>query len=180
MTIRHMTANTLNALKGWPTTAPLDFTAPLDPTTPAGEQPVLAGSVMHLTSSYKAKPGVGNAKVMPLFTFNSSDDWDVVNDGGDPATDPDSFVGGTPSGGMLLFPASGAYEFVSTAFVSGQTYNPNTPLTSPASGTANAGKLTPGVMYTNMIVGLVSRGIIDNGHGRAGVAFWCFPVFPTA
>jgi hypothetical protein len=30
-----------------------------------------------------------------------------------------------------------------------------------------------------MIVGLVSRGIVDNGYGHSGLAFWPFPVFPA-
>jgi len=30
-----------------------------------------------------------------------------------------------------------------------------------------------------MIVGFVSRGVVDNGYGQNALAFWPFPVFPT-
>ena len=46
-------------------------------------------------------------------------------------------------------------------------------------GSADAGKLDVGTLYTDMIVGIVSRGVVDNGYGHDAVAFWPFPVFPT-
>jgi hypothetical protein len=30
-----------------------------------------------------------------------------------------------------------------------------------------------------MIVGIVSRGVVDNGYGKNALAFWPFPVFPN-
>jgi hypothetical protein len=169
-----MTAYTLNALKGWPAPAAVDFNTEFDPSIVTWVPP---GSVVHLNANGQYDLGVGNLAVMPLFMFNASDDPDVVNNnGGDPSTDKGAYVPINPTGQAMALVAVGAYELVSTAFVAG-SYPPNTPLTSPTSG-ANAGLLTAGTLYTNMIVGFVSRGIVDNGYGSDAVAFWPFPVFP--
>jgi hypothetical protein len=171
---RQMTAFTLNALKGWPQPAAVDFHTEFAPTVTTL---VLPGSVVHLDSNGKYALGVGTLKVMPLFMFNGSDDPDVVNDGGDPATEKGVFIPINPTGQAMSLVAVGAYELVSTSFVAG-TYNPNDALTSALSG-ANAGLLSVGVMHTDMIVGIVSRGVVDNGYGYDAVAFWPFPVFPN-
>lgn len=174
---RQMTANTLNALKGWPQPAAVDFHTEFADSVFQILSVVLAGSVVHLNSSGQYELGVGTDAVMPLFMFNSSDDPDVENGAGDPATDKGVFVPINPTGQAMALVAVGAYELVTTAFVSG-TYNPNDPLTSDKTG-ANAGKVKVGVLYTDMIVGIVSRGVVDNGYGHDAVAFWPFPVFPT-
>lgn len=171
---RSMTANTLNALKGWPQPAAVDFHTEFDPGIGAV---VLAGSVVHLNPSGKYVLGVGNLQVMPLFTFNSSDDPDVVNDGGNAATTKGVWIAISPVGQAMSLVAVGAYELVSTQFVS-DTYAPNDALTSATSGD-DAGKLAKGTIGTNMIVGLVSRGIVDNGYGNDALAFWPCPVFPA-
>lgn len=170
---RQMTANTLNALKGWPQMNAVDYHAAIDSTVTT---PVLAGSVVHINSSGNFIPGVGNLNVMPMFIFNSSDDPDVSNDGGDASTDPGVFIPISPTGQAMALVAIGAYELVSTAYVAG-SYLPNAPLTSATTGD-NKGKLTAGTMYTNMIVGFVSRGVVDNGYGKNALAFWPFPIFP--
>lgn len=174
---RQMTANTLNALKGWPQPAAVDFHTEYADSCFDEVSVVLAGSVVHIDSTGKYALGVGNDKVMPLFTFNNSDDPDVVNEGGDPATEKGVWIAISPTGQAMALVAVGAYELVSTAFVAG-AYYPNDPLTAAKTG-ANAGKLAAGVMHTNMIVGLVSRGVIDNGYGHDALAFWPCPVFPT-
>jgi len=171
---RQMTANTLNALKGWPQPAAVDFHTEFDASV---EVEVLPGSVVHLNEDGKYELGVGTEAVMPLFMFNGSNDPDVLNEGGDPATEKGVWIAINPTGQAMSLVAIGAYELVSTAFVSG-TYNPNDPLTSALTG-ADAGKLDVGVLYTDMIVGFVSRGVVDNGYGHDAVAFWPFPVFPT-
>lgn len=177
MSLKVMTAKTLNALKGWPQMAAVDFHTEFSAAAQAAG-PVDPGSVVHINSDGDYDLGVGQDSVMPLFTFTASDDLDVINDGGgDPATDKGAFVPISPIGQAMALVAVGAYELVSTAFVSG-TYNPNDALTSDKSG-ANAGKLHVGTMYTDMIVGIVSRGIVDNGYGYDAVAFWPFPVFPN-
>lgn len=174
---RQMTANTLNALKGWPQPAAVDFHTELDDDVKNLIDPVLPGMVAHLGNNGKYQMGVGTYRVMPLFLFNGSDDPDVKNDGGDAATEKNVWVPISPTGQLMSLVAIGAYELVSTAFVAG-TYNPNDPLTSPING-ATAGKLQVGTLYTDMIVGFVSRGVVDNGYGHDAVAFWPFPVFPT-
>ena len=174
---RQMTANTLNALKGWPQPAAVDFEAEFDSGIPDANLPVFAGSVVHLNASGNYELGVGTDSVMPLFTFNNSDDPDVVNEGGDASTDVGVFVPITPTGAAMALVAVGAYELVTTAFVS-DTYAPNDPLTADKAG-ADAGKVQKGTLYTDMVVGIVSRGTVDNGYGHDAVAFWPFPVFPT-
>lgn len=172
---RQMTANTLNALKGWPQMNAVDYTAAFDA---AVTSVVPAGSVVSLNSSGKFILGVGNLKVMPMFLFANSDDPDIVNDGGDASTVKGVFIPIGPTGQALALVATGAYELVTTSYVSG-SYLPNAALTSATTG-SNAGKLSAGTMYTNMIVGLVSRGVVDNGYGKNALAFWPCPVFPTA
>jgi len=172
---RQMTANTLNALKGWPNMNAVDYHAELDSSI---TDTVLAGSVVSLNSSGNFIQGVGTTAVMPMFLFSNSDDPDVVNDGGDAASDAGVFIPISPTGQAMALVAVGAYELVSTAFEAG-SYAPNAPLTSDLAGGASPGKLSPGVLYTDMIVGIVSRGVVDNGYGKNALAFWPFPVFPT-
>jgi hypothetical protein len=175
---RQMTANTLNALKGWPQMNAVDYHSTFASTIPAGDLPVLAGSVVSLNSTGEFILGVGNTKVMPMFLFNNSDDPDVVNDGGDASVTRGVYVPISPTGQAMALVAIGAYELVSTAFVDG-SYPPNTPLTANLSGSAAPGKLRAGVINTNMVVGLVSRGVVDNGYGKNALAFWPIPVFPN-
>ena len=178
---RMMTELTLNALKGWPGDHALDFVAPLDPALPTNELPVPPGTVVRLNSAGKYTLGVGTNKAMPLFLFTDSLASTSYYDGGNPATSRNASVpmlGGTAP--LMALVGSGALELVSTAYVTGQTYLPNTPLTAAVSGAANPGKLKPGTIGTDMIVGLVSQGEVDNGYGAKGLAFWCFPIFPTA
>jgi hypothetical protein len=174
-----MTAKTLNALKGWPQPAAVDFHTEFSENIAAANLPVLAGSVVHLNSVGKYELGVGTDPVMPLFMFNSSDDPDVDNAAGDPATEKGVYIPINPTGQAMALVAVGAYELVSTAFVSG-TYNPNDALTSDDEDGTYPGKLKVGTLYTDMIVGIVSRGVVDNGYGFDAVAFWPFPVFPTS
>lgn len=175
---RQMTANTLNALKGWPNMNAVDYHSELDAGVPSGDLPVLAGSVVSLNASGNFILGVGTTAVMPLFIFNNSDDPDVSNDGGDASTDAGVFIPISPTGQAMALVAVGAYELVSTAYVAA-AYAPNDPLTADLSGGANPGQLQGGTLYTDMIVGLVSRGVVDNGHGKNALAFWPCPVFPT-
>lgn len=177
---RQMTANTLDALKGTPISSPhkLDFEAKFSSSIPDGDLPVLAGSVVSLNSSGEYILGVGTTPVMPLFIFNNSDDPDVVNEAGDPSTERGVWVPVNPTGVAMSLVATGAYELISTAFVAGD-YAPNDPLTADLSGGGDPGKLQVGTLYTDMIVGFVSRGKVDNGYGYTALAFWPCPVFPT-
>lgn len=171
---RSMTANTLNALKGWPQPAAVDFATEFSDEV---DIEVLPGMVASLDEDGKYILGVGTDAVMPLFMFNGSLDPDVINEAPDAATEKGAYVPINPTGQAMSLVGIGAYELVSTAFVDGD-YPPNTALTSPKTG-GNKGKLVEGTMYTDMIVGLVSRGVVDNGYGSDAVAFWPCPVFPT-
>lgn len=177
MTVRQMTAKTLNALKGWPQMNAVDYVAKLSSTVSANDLPLPPGSVVSLNTAGDFIPGVGNDNVMPMFLFYGTDSDMISNDGGDASTDVGAWVPMTPAGQMVALVAIGAYELVSTAFVTGQTYNPNTPLTANKTGSAKPGYLRPGTINTNMIVGLVSRGKVDNGYGHEAVAFWPCPIF---
>jgi len=196
-----MTAQTLNALKGWPQMAAVDFNAALDSTVlgngASGQGPtrVQAGSVVHINSSGNFKLGVGTKNVMPMFLFNASDDPDVMNDGGNAATTKGVFIAISPTGQMMALVAIGAYELVTTAYDTSVSYAPNAPLTSGDQSSGgqinqtgglstyqpNAGLITA-VAYTaigtDMIVGICSRGVVDNGYGTDAVAFWPHPIFP--
>lgn len=183
MTVRQMTAKTLNAIKGWPNPAALDFHAEIDASvvTNLAGAPALAGSVVRLNPAGNYQLGVGTAPVMPLFMFANSDDPDINADGGDLATDRDAWAPISPTGQAMALPATGPYELASTQFVDA-AYAPNDALTSPSDDddptNVDNGKLEVGVLYTDMIVGIVSRGVVDNGYGRDALAFWPFPVFP--
>ncbi len=172
---RNMTEFTLNALKGWPQPAAVDFNTTFDDTIVTE---VLPGSVVHLGPAGTYILGVGELAVMPMFTFNGSLDPDVVNEAGDPSTDRGVFVPINPTGQAMALVAVGAYELVSTEFVD-DTYAPNDHLTSDLTG-GNAGKLKKGDVYDDTIVGVVSRGLVDNGYGFEGLAFWPWYIPPNA
>lgn len=214
---RQMTAQTLNALKGWPQMAAVDFHAEIDSVRlaalyalkPAGStagQRLQAGSVVHIDATTgKFQPGVGKYSVdhtgqntpgtdslaaaqtsittgyvsMPMFMFNASDDPDVSNDGGDPSTVKGAFIAISPTGQAMALVAVGAYELVTTAYVAGQAYAPNKALTSSMADT-NAGLIQLGTVYTDMICGICSRGVVDNGYGTDAVAFWPTLICPHA
>lgn len=169
-----MTSETLNALKGWPNLAAVDFEAKLDPTIVDRVPP---GAVVHVGPALTFLLGVGDVPVMPLFTFFASDDPGIVNDGGDPAVDKGVWIGINPSGVMMALPACGSYELVSTHYDPSQSYLPNDHLTSPLApdGDVPAGMITKGDVGTDTICGVVSRGVVDNGYGTLAIAFW--PVY---
>ena len=79
---RQMTANTLNALKGWPSQSAVDYVAKLDSSVTV--DPVLAGSVVSLNASGNYILGVGTNDSMPLFLFNNSDDQMLLTMGATP------------------------------------------------------------------------------------------------
>ncbi len=170
----------LDGLKGWPSPNALDFKAGFDASITTR---VPRGACVRLNSSGFYALGVGALFAMPLFTRHASDDRVVVNDGGNVATDKRAYVGVGPTGAVQALPATGAYELVSTFFNTAGTYAPNTPLTSPtsASGGALAGQLTPAPSGTGWkgvtVVGICSRGVVNNGYGYSAVAFWpvCMP-----
>jgi hypothetical protein len=172
---RQMTANTLNALKGWPSQSALDFHAKFDATILAANEPILAGSVVTLGDDGEFELGCDALSRMPLFLFNNSDDPDVENPGGDPTAGGDAgvWVAVAPTGQAMALVATGAYELTSTAYVAGGNIDvPNTPLWSDDAG-GNIGKLDDTTWTgAKTVVGVVSRGVVDNGYGHNSVAFW--------
>ncbi len=176
---RQMTKETLNALKGWPQMNAVDFEAKLDSSVSSR---LPAGSVVHVSPTKTFIPGVGNVATMPLFTFQGSDDPDVVNEGGDPATEKGVFIAINPTGVMMALVAIGAYELVSTNYNTLLSYAPNDHLTSPLTlaSSVSPGMLTRGTIKTNCIVGVVSRGVVDNGYGFDALAFWPYYLPPIS
>jgi hypothetical protein len=183
---RQMTAHTLEAPKGWPSPNAVDFQAPVNATvlsTITGGV-VFAGRCVHLNNSGEFELGVSGTQ-MPLFLFNNSDDPDVENPGGDPATVAGAWVATAPTGKLLALVAKGAYELATTEFVTNRTYNPNDLLYAPTGTTlATSGVLTNGstAYPATSVVGVVSRGRTSssaaNSHGVAELFFW--PVFLPA
>lgn len=96
-----------------------------------------------------------------------------------------------PTGRVNGLVAIGGYELETTEFDTDQSYSPNDPLRAVTSNTnADAGKLSnkgntgagnPGftasafTVYTDSVVGVVSRGAYVNKHGKQALAFW--PVY---
>ena len=177
---RQMTANTLNALKGWPSQSAVDYVSTIDATQLAGHNSgvTLAGTVVSLGADGEYEIGVGELDRMPLFLFNNSDDPDVANDGGDAGAGGDKgvWVPVSPSGNMMALVATGAYELTTTQFAGATgTFTPNTPLKADKYGVGNAGKVEASAFSSTAftIVGVVSRnGYQDNGYGVDCVAFW--------
>lgn len=175
MAVSPMTSTSLSVLYG----AHIDgrhvqYHAPLK-TADAG---LPQGAVVHLDENYEFAAGVGTDNVMPILLASAVYEPDITMDIPDPATDVDAWVGMPSVGKCLGLPASGGFEILSTCYVDA-TYAPNDPLTAAKSG-GDKGKLVAGVIGTDMIVGLVSRGVMKNGYGYDALAFWTCPIFPAA
>lgn len=132
-----------------------------------------AGMVVHRNSSGLFELGVGSLEVMPLFLWQSDDDFDVSPGAGagDPATDQEAYVGIGPEGDMTAFVATGGTELFSTEYTGDDsTFLPNVYLTA-ATGGGSAGKLAVTTIGTTTICGMVSIGI-DTIQKKKGVRFY--------
>lgn len=175
---RQMTAHTLEGLKGWPSPHAVDFAAKLDPAVTI--DPVFAGRVVHLNASGNYEmglPDVSRAGHMPIFLFQNSDDPDVSNPGGNPATDVGVWVAVSPTGKMMGLVGAGAYELQTTEFepeATAGTYVPGNCLTAVADNATalTGGRITKGVAYDIPLCGTVSRGVARNCHGVLALSFW--------
>lgn len=179
---RQMTAHTLEAPKGWPSPHAVDFAAKLSANVTI--DPVFAGRVVHLNAAGEYEMGLPNTVGkghMAIFLFQNSDDPDVANPGGDPATEAGVWVAVAPTGKIMGLVAAGAYELESTEFESeaslGVTYAPGDCLTATPSNTvaATGGRITRttnGLAYGAPVCGVVSRGVFTNSHGKSALAFW--------
>jgi hypothetical protein len=166
-----MTRHTLDAIKGWPSPYAVDFAAKLSVNVPESRRPILSGTVLRLNDAGEYELGTGTRDVMPLFAFNNSDDPDVINEGGDPATEAGVWIAISPTGKMMALPAKGAYELMSTEYIA-DTYLPNDLLYATDGTGATDGKLRKATKGTHTICGITSRGVRDNGHGQNALAFW--------
>jgi hypothetical protein len=181
-----MTEHRLEAPKGWPNPHAVDYAAPMSAAVLAAITGgvVYAGRCVHVNNSGSYELGITGYQ-MPLFLFNNSDDPDVENPGGDPATRPGAWVAIAPTGNMMALVAAGAYELATTEFITSRTYNPNDSLYAPTGTTlATSGVLTnltgtAGTYPDETIVGVVSRGRTPtsarNSHGEHELFFW--PVY---
>lgn len=177
---RQMTAHTLEAPKGWPSPHAVDFAAKISANVTI--DPVFAGRCVHLNASGEFEMGVPNtvgSVAMPIFLFQNSDDPDVSNPGGDPATEKGVWVAVAPTGKIMGLVAAGAYELETTEFepeATAGTYAPGDPLTATADNTnaVTGGRLTRASVTTGSthLVGIVSRGVFENSHMKNALGFW--------
>jgi hypothetical protein len=160
----------LDAPKGWPSPYAVDKAACLS----ADETgTVVAGMVCSLDANAELRLGLTES-AMAIFIRQNATDFDVVSDDG-------GLVGCTDARPKMAgLVAKGAYELETTEFNTAGTFNPNTPLTSPAPGVANAGRLDVGVIYTDTICGVASDGVITNERSVDVLRFWpvWLPVAP--
>ena len=191
---RQMTAHTLEAHKGWPRPHAVDFTAKLSANVTF--DPLFAGRCVHVNDSGEYQTGVPDASpgaklYMPIFVFQNSDDPDVDNPGGITGAvndDPGGWMAVAPTGQIMGLVATGAYELETTEFVDTVSYLPNDALksTNDDSDADVGGKLSKGTVYTNHIVGTVSRAssatapTTKNSHGKRVLSFWPVTLPPTS
>jgi hypothetical protein len=170
-----MTSHTLDTIKNSITNPHhLDFTAKLSANVTV--DPVWAGRVVHLNSIGEFElglPDVSRAGHMPIFLWQSSNDPDVLNDGGI-GTEVDGWVGISPTGVLKGLVATGGWELEDTEFNASEDYAPGDCLTATASNSnaTTGGRITKGVAYDVPVCGVVSRGVKQNSHRRSCLYFW--------
>lgn len=177
-----MTDHTLETVKGTPFgfSYVVDFVAKFNAAQLAAISGGIAfgGRCVHVNNAGEFEFGV-SGREMPMFLIQNSNDPDVENPGGDPATVAGGWVSVAPTGKMSALVGVGDHELATTEFDNTKTYQPNQPLTANSGTTlATAGVLTnvnatPG---TNAICGIVSvaHGPLSplNSHGKPELRFW--------
>jgi hypothetical protein len=177
---RQMTAHTLEAPKGWPSPHAVDFASKISANVTI--DPVFAGRCVHLNAVGEFEMGVpddvGDCS-MPIFLFQNSDDPDVENPGGDPATEKGVWVAVAPTGKIMGLVAAGAYELETTEFEPNATAGAYVPGDALHAIPDNANAVTGGRLtrngidaYDHHLVGIVSRGEFENSHQQNALAFW--------
>lgn len=193
MVRRIKTHHTADVIKGNRAPNDLDKQLVIDPTEVAliSGGIVFEGRIVHINDDGYWSLGAGDTD-LPWVLMNNSDDLDVTNDGGDPETEPDAWVAGTPEGEMKAVCVLNAAEFETTEFDSTLTYVPNDPLNAPISDSDPdnmlelAGVLTnASIAYgTDCVCGIVSEGRTPtstrNANGRHSLKFigYFLPVLP--
>lgn len=164
MAIRNMLTGVLNPLKGWPDTNALDIAAPYSAAALAAlaPDPIPGGRCAHLNASKQLDLGceheVGKIH-MPIFTLHWSDHPDVVNVGGitgSASDDPQGWMG-VKRGNMSGIVATAGVELQTDQFNTAQNYAPGDPL---QAANINKGVLSKGALSSQLIVGIVSRGVV--------------------
>lgn len=176
----------LNPVKGWPSPYALDKTLPIDQSgdekTVLNISPVLAGQVGFKDDttpfSFVWSPTTSTATPafapMPLFVFNSGNDFDAIGDHGNIVG---AITGGTRAPAVLCLPACGAFELQTTEFVAG-SYKPGDLLVSNLTGKVTLADPDEGSLG-QIVCGCVSDGKVDQDHtsGETGgtegfLQFW--------
>lgn len=195
-TPRQMFTNALNALKGFIEEYALDFKGRLHNDVvvrvPAGSVVHLAGweslrgvnaNAMDVVGLFKTgTPKQGGNPVMGIFVWQSSDDFDVTNDGGDPSSNDGAlWIGIVPARRGVLngLVASGPYELQTTEYDTTKTYTANALLYGEPNDTNTnlpwAGRLTTdngGGTNPRTVCGVVSRGVVTNYNDVSVLSFW--------
>lgn len=136
----------------------------------AADLALVTGGVVHC-GRIVTQDGAGNWQVgasdqkPPFVLLNNSDDLDVVNDGGDPTTDPRATVSVTPPKKLLAVLVNASSCFESTEFDTTKTYTEGQALAAPRvtddgdTFLDECGVLTNDcTLYTDDIVGFVLEG----------------------
>lgn len=167
---RQMTAHTLEAPHGWPSQAAVEYSAPFDATqlSSVSGNVAFAGRCVHVAADGEYEFGV-TGRQMPIFLYQNSDDPDVSNDGGNPATDPHVWVGAVRKhiSGLV---AAGAYELATTEFDTSLTYGVND-LLYAATGTtlATCGVLTNAGISSAVWPAVAAVGVVSRGRTPTAV-----------
>ncbi len=156
LTPSQMFDHELNPIKGWFHGHAVDKALAIAD----GETGINPGSVVSMDANGRWQLGLV-ADGVGCFAFQGQNDFDVNSD-----------VGNISGGTLMALPCIAPYELETTEFVDGQAYTPNTLLTSPAPGAANAGSVTPGVKFVNTVCGIVTDGQLENENGIDVVRFW--------
>jgi hypothetical protein len=101
---------------------------------------------------------------MPLFAKGSYNDWDTRAD-----------YGNVAGGKMNFLVATWGWELETTEYAEAERldFDPNQPLTVVNDGSDDTGKVIPTTLATtDLVVGVVSDGLVTNEYGKSCVRFW--------
>lgn len=159
LTPGQMYTNMLNPVKGWPSQAALDKSAPVDTVVETDLSLMKAGAICCLSSTGGFIRGV-TSRAMPIFLFQNANDFDANSD-------KYNTSGGKVSGLV----ATGSYELQTTEYSAG-TYTYNTLLKADTAG--NVGKVvdTAIAQVTVDVVGICSGPVVTNAYGKQVLTFW--------
>lgn len=140
---------------------------------------LLAGSLMSIGSDGMYRKGL-ICGAPGVFAFNGSADHDAGSEYPGSAVGPGNDGVALSGKNILGLPCVGSFEIETTEFDADVEYAPMDPLTGPAPGEANAGKVTKGVYYENTICGIVTDGVVENKYKIEALRFWTWFVPPVS